>query len=126
MASASYTVKEYDDTTDIVYTLVGNTNVGAAYRDSSRSLALPRSLDISFQIGAPGAKGNDHVKTVVKDSRLNSTTGEVSTAQVSIDVSLPRDSDVWSDTDSKDLFASVLQHLFTDARIDSLIEGLVP
>lgn len=125
MASASYTIKEFDGTTDVVFSLVGNTNVGAEYRNATRALSLPQSMEFAIQIGAPSAKGNDHLKMTIKDTRLNSTTGLVSTGSVTVDVSVPRDADAWTDTDSKDLLAFV-RNMFTDARIVSLIDGLVP
>lgn len=125
MASATYTLKEHDGVTDVVFSLVGNTADGAVYRVSSRALSLPQGMDIQMQIGNPGAKGNDHIKIIIRNVVRNATTGAVSTGSVTLDLSVPRDSAAWTDTDSQDLLAFVANFL-TSGRRESLVDALVP
>jgi hypothetical protein len=123
MGSATITLKDKADA-DIVYTKVGETDKGATYRNASRTLGLPQSIGFSFQIGAPGAKGNDRINIVLKNSVVNSDTGLVSTGSCSIQLSVPRDSE-WTTTDSEDLLIQ-LQDLFTDANAALLADAITP
>lgn len=123
MASATITVKTYADA-NVVLTAAGQTSTGAIYKDSTRSLSLPRTLEFQFAIGAPGSKGNDRLTTTIKDSVQNSTTGLVSTGSIKVEVSVPRDA-AWTETMTKDLMA-YLQDLFVNGTIDALADGMVP
>lgn len=124
MASASITLKDKADA-NIVYTLVGNTDRGAAYRNAARALGLPQSLDVAFNIGNAGSKGNDRISITLRNTVVNSTTGLVSTGSVSIVLSIPRDTAAWSETDSEDLLIQ-LQDLFTDANAALFADAIVP
>lgn len=121
MPSASYTLKEQDTATDVVFTLVGNTPTGAEYKVVSRSLALPQNLKLTFVLGNPGARGNDHVKiqfnNTIADADAVSHTGSVT-----IDLSIPRNS-AWTTTDSEDLLAFVA-NLLTTARIPYFADAM--
>jgi hypothetical protein len=123
MASSTITLKDKADA-NITYTHIGSTDVGATYRNADRALGLPQSLAFNYQIGNPGAKGNDRVSIFLKNSVQNSDTGLISTGSVSIQLSLPRDSE-WTTTDSEDLLIQ-LQDLFTDANAALLVDGITP
>jgi hypothetical protein len=122
MASASYTLDRLDDT-DQVVTLVGNTNRGAEYRDTTRALSLPYSLTIENQVGNSGAKGNDHVKIKISNTVADAD-GVTAVGSISVDLSIPRNTG-WTGTNSDDLLA-VLASFLSDARIASLGDALVP
>lgn len=123
MASSTITLTDEADA-NIVYTLVGQTDKGAIYRNASRALGLPQGLNFSMNIGNPGAKGNDRIEIKLHDSVQNSETGLVSTGSVRVLISLPRDS-AWTEQMSQDIMIQ-LQDLFADANAILLADGLVP
>lgn len=123
MASATHTLKEEDET-NVVYTLVGQNENGALYKDATRELGVPRELQFSMKIGNPQALGNDQIISKLRNTVENSTTGKKSTGSVSIVLSVPRDS-AWTNQMSEDLLIQ-LQDLFTDANSILLADGIVP
>lgn len=123
MASSTITLTDKADA-NIVYSFVGQTDKGSVYRNASRSLGLPQSLDFRYQIGNPGSKGNDRISVSLKNSVQNADTGLVSTGSVTIQLSIPRDSE-WTQTDSEDLLIQ-LQDLFTDANAALIADGITP
>jgi hypothetical protein len=123
MASATITLKDKADA-NIVYTQVGQTDRGAMYRNAGRALGKPQSLEFSYNLGNPGAKGNDRISISLKNTVQNDDTGLVSTGSVGIQLSVPRDS-AWTQTDSEDLLIQ-LQDLFTDANAALLADAITP
>lgn len=125
MASATHTLTENDTTTSIAYSLVGSNANGASYKNATRSLALPQTLDFSNSIGSPGSKGNDKLTITLKNSVENGTSGLVSTGSAKLIVSVPRDS-AWTATDTADLLYQLHTLLDTAADNDSIADGIVP
>lgn len=125
MSSETHVLKEMDNTTDVTYTLAGQTDKGAQYRVSSRSLGLPQSLGFSFNIGNPGSKGNDKVTVALKNTVQNSSTGLVSTGSLTATLSIPRDSE-WTDTDSQDLIHQLKELFVTDVTVIKLGDAVTP
>jgi hypothetical protein len=123
MASASITLKTKADA-NVVYTLVGQTANGASYKDATRSLALPRTLDFQFVLGNPGSLGNDKIIVILKDSAENAATGLVKTLQLKIEVSVPRDAAITT-TMVEDILCQ-LQALSVDANAEYLADAIVP
>lgn len=80
------------ETGSTVFTKTGEGINSVEHRDLTRGLSVPLALTQTAIIGQPGALGNDHVKIKVSDSVLDSTSGKIITASVSIDVSIPRNS----------------------------------
>jgi len=124
MASSTLTLQENDETTDVVFALVGSNSSGAAYKVAARSLNLPQTLDFNYAVGAPGAKGNDKLTITIRNSVENSTSGLVSTGSAKVILSVPRDS-AWTDTDTADALHQ-LADLFTSARNVLISDALVP
>jgi hypothetical protein len=123
MASTTITLKDEADA-NISYDLVGQSPTGAVYRDSTRSLGLPRSLNFNFAVGAPGAKGNDRITCKLSNSVQNSETGLVSTGSVTVVLSVPRD-ESWTIQMSQDMLIQ-LQDLFADASAITIAAAQVP
>lgn len=123
MAASSYTLKDIA-VADVVFSLTGATANGAEYKLATRSLALPLTLGIAFNLGAPGSKGNDHLLVTFKDTVENSSTGVISTGSVKVDVSVPRDGG-WTTTKTEDLMAYVAS-LLSAARIPNIADAIVP
>jgi len=123
MASSSITVVTKADA-NVVFTLVGNTSQGASYKDVTRDLSVPRTLDFQYFIGNPGALGNDRMVITFRDSRLDTALGKVVTAQVKVEASVPRAAAITS-TVVEDLLAHVCS-LLTDARCENVADAVVP
>lgn len=124
MASATHVLTDFGST-NITYTLVGSSNSGAAYKNATRSLALPQSLDFAYTIGNPGSKGNDHLKITLKDVVENSDTGLISTGSCTVDVSVPRDS-AWEAEKTEDLLAQMSDLLSSTASLSMIADAIVP
>jgi hypothetical protein len=122
MASSTYALLNLADET-VTYTLVSQTENGAQFRDATRALALPRSLNFQYKIGNPGAKGNDKLIVTLKDTVQNATTGLVSTGSAKLEVSVPRDS-AWTTTFSEDLMAQ-MANLLSDTAIGKIADAIV-
>lgn len=123
MASATITVKDKADN-NVVFSLVGSTANGATYKVATRELSVPKTLEFEFRIGAPGSLGNDKVIVTLKDSVLNSDTGLVKTAQLKLEVSIPRDAAITSNV-VEDLICH-LQALTVDTVAETLADAMVP
>lgn len=123
MASSSITLKDEADS-NIVYSLAGQNESSALFKDATRELSLPRELKFQFKLGNPGSKGNDQIISTLTNAVENATTGVVSVGSIKIICSVPRDS-AWTNQMTEDLFIQ-LQDLFADANAISLSDGLVP
>lgn len=123
MASATHVLKTEDET-NITFTLLGQSPNSAVYKDVDRALALPHSLNFNYNVGAPGAKGNDRITCKIANTVQNSETGLVSTGSVTIVLSVPRD-DAWTVQMSQDILI-MLQDLFTDANSIKIASAQVP
>lgn len=123
MASATITLLNLADE-NVVYTLAGQTDKGALYKDATRSLGLPRTLEFNYQVGSPGARGNDKLIITLKDAVANADTTGSSVATVKVEFSVPRDSS-WTDTFSSDILCQ-LASLLSDTRIANICDAIVP
>lgn len=123
MASSSLTVTTLADA-NVVFSLVGVTDQGASYKDATRTLQLPRTLDFKFILGNPGSLGNDRLQVIFRNSALNATTQKIVTLQAKLEVSVPRDAAITA-TDVGDILAH-FQTLLIDAKCQNLAAGMVP
>lgn len=123
MASSSITLVDLADA-NVVFTLAGQSEKGAAYKVADRALNVPKTLDFQFNLGSPGSLGNDKLIVTLRDSVQNADTGKIVSAQVRVEVSVPRDSAI-TPTVVSDLLAHITS-LFTDARIGNVVSGIVP
>lgn len=78
-------------TVAITYGAVGSSPVASKWSVSGYGLGTPRTLEQTLKVGAPGATGNDHVILRLSQSDENSTTSKIATANVTLDISIPRD-----------------------------------
>lgn len=81
----------YNNTTQYTFVLVSTSDKVTSWKVSGRPLAQPFSLSIEKKIGATGQKTNDHVVVKVSKTDANSTSAELATCNVSMDISIPRD-----------------------------------
>lgn len=123
MASSSLVLVDLADA-NVTFTLAGQSATGALYKVATRSLALPKTMTFDFKLGSPGSLGNDKLVVTIADTVQNSTTGKVVTASAKLEVSVPRDAAV-TETVVADLLAHFTS-LMTDARINNIIDGIVP
>ncbi len=123
MASATIVLKDKADA-NITYSLVGQTANGASYKDATRALSTPRTLDFQFVLGNPGSLGNDKLIVTLKNSAANADTGLVKTLQLKIEISIPRDSAITTAM-VEDIICQ-LQALCVDANAEILADAMVP
>lgn len=124
MASSSITLLTRAEA-NCVFALCGSTDRGAIYRVSSRALALPQSLEFQFILGPAGALGNDKLIVKLNNTLQNETTGKVVVLGAKLEVSVPRDATVSTDTYVKDILHE-LGSLLIDANVDALADATVP
>lgn len=115
MATASFA------TTGATFTLVSSTAVGALYRDLTRPLALPRTLEVQYSIGQPGQKGNDRATVKLSNSTLDELEA-VRTATVTLGLSAPRNT-LWALTDSSAAIGQLGEVLATAQVKDRIAQG---
>lgn len=123
MASASFALDDLADA-DVTFVLAGSTSRGAEYRVADLPLSTPKTLEFQYNVGNPGSKGNDHLITTIRETVINEDTSVSSTAQLKLDLSVPRD-EAWTTAMSKDLLAH-LADLLTDARLTNIANAIVP
>jgi hypothetical protein len=121
-ASATHVLDELDDT-EVTYTLAGQTAQGAEYKNVSRALSLPQTLDFSYNIGQPTSKGNDKLNITLKNA-VQDANGVIAVGSLKIVVSVPRNTG-WSSTDTADLLAQLVP-LLIDANCTDIANGMVP
>lgn len=123
MASSSITLTDEADA-NIVYTLVGQNENSAFYKNTDRELSLPQELRFQYKLGNPGSKGNDQIICKLKNTVENDTTNLISVGSVTVTLSVPRDS-AWTNQMSEDLLIQ-LQDLFADANAIKLADAVTP
>jgi hypothetical protein len=107
------------------YSLAGATPNGALYKDVSRALSQPRTLQFTNNVGAPGAKANDKVIVRLSDTVLNTETGIACTGSVTLTISVPRDT-AFADGSTEALLYQMADLLGQVGARGALSDALVP
>lgn len=124
MAATTFTVNNGTVTTGTrAYTKQLESAKGASYIDTSTSLAQPRMLEVTHDLKAPGADGNDRHQVMVRYTKINAQ-GKVRHLSASVVLSVPRDA-CFTDADVLDVVVNGTSFL-TEARISALADGIVP
>jgi hypothetical protein len=113
------------DAVDKTFTLSGATANGALYKDATRALSLPLTLQIAFTLGNPGSKANDKVVVSVRNTVKNATTGVVSVGTGKVELSLPRDSDAFSGHSAEDLMAYLADFFGNSTRRTEIADAMI-
>lgn len=121
---ATFTVKKADGTTDVVYSLQGNSNDGASYIDATSSLSAPRMVKVSHALKPIGSTGSDR-HTVLAQAVVLDANNLPQTMSASLTWTIPRSS-VVTDTLSKDVLAALTNYLALTGVKDALIDGIIP
>jgi len=79
------------DSTDITLTLIGQTAAGGEYRDVSRALAAPLSLQFNNKIGPVNSKASDKLVVSLRDVRINTETSQAFLNQARTEITVSRD-----------------------------------
>jgi len=90
MASATLSPKS-GDTEVTTLSLASNSATGATYLVAGRALNAPKGLEIKRLITRSGQTANDHIQLRFFTTEPNATTGKLATAQVMLDISVPKD-----------------------------------
>lgn len=124
MPSATITLHDKADNA-IVMSLVGQTSSGALYKDASRSLSLPRTLEFSYQVGAPGTLGNDKLVVTYRNAVTDGgTPPKAAVLTAKLEVSAPRNAGVTSALIEDAICA--FQDLVVDANAVVIADAMVP
>lgn len=121
---ATFTVKKADGTTDVVYSLQGNSSDGASYIDATSSLSAPRMVKVSHALKPIGSTGSDR-HTVLAQAVVLDANNLPQTMSASLTWTIPRSS-VVTDTLSKDVLAALVNYLALTGVKDALIDGIIP
>lgn len=121
---ATFTVKKADGTTDVTYSLQGNSSDGASYIDATSSLSAPRMVKVSHSLKPIGSTGSDR-HTVLAQAVVLDANNLPQTMSASLTWTIPRSS-VVTDTLSKDVLAALVNYLAIAGVKDALIDGIIP
>jgi hypothetical protein len=106
MPSSSFNAYS-SDTVYSLFGLVSSQANGAKWQVADRPIACPHSIEIERKIGPSGSNANDHVILRARLADSNDETGKISTAVVTLDISIPRDTTAVSSSDVRNLVAEV-------------------
>lgn len=106
------------------FTLAQTLQNGVVYKDISRPISNPNSVSITSVIGNPGAKGNDRVAIVVRDT-ITDTLGAVVTGSVRCELSIPRNAEFTVQKASA-LLWEVVQLLGETSNVAAIVAGAGP
>jgi len=126
---ASSTLAPYrNNANQVTFNLVSSSVEGSLWRVSGRSIATPYGLELKRKIN-PG-KSNDHVQARVFCTERNASTSVLATAQISLDISIPKDNSILTNAAIIDMLgvcASLLnENVANNAGVTSrtaLVEG---
>lgn len=113
MASSSLTPYK-DNTNQVTFALVSQSANGATYKVAGRDLATPYLVEVQRKLTNPGATGNDHIVLRAARVERNVDTSKLATAQVLVDVSIPKDTSILDQTAQLELLA-ISSSLLNDA-----------
>jgi len=110
MPSSSIAVNDNQGTpVATTYALAGATALSALWRDTSRTLSLPRTLEMTVKPSPTGSKANDKVVIQFRDVRADSV-NQLMTGLIRVELSLPKNPS-WTSVASEGLVAH-LANLF--------------
>jgi len=112
-----------------LFGLKTSTATGSVWMVSGRNIAQPFELETVRKVN-PSSLSNDHSILRLTRKEANATTGKLATLQVTIDVSIPKDTSILSPTEQKAALAvmgSLLNESTameaTNANITAIVEG---
>lgn len=124
MASTTFSVNNGAVTTGTkTFTLQGQTVTEASYIDTTSNLSEPRMAVVSFDLKPIGARGNNRVNVSFKRVKLDAS-GVAHVLSGTFQLSIPKTT-VFSDTDVVDVALNCATYI-TEARVTSMIDGIVP
>jgi len=91
----------YDATNHTDFALVTTGATGGKWAVAGRSLSEPYSLEIQRKIGPAGALANDHIVLRLIRTDKNATTGKPATYSITMDISVPKDNSILTETVQK-------------------------
>lgn len=127
MASSTLT-GYYSPTASVVFDLVSSTNEGADWRVSGRSLGTPYMVSLRRVVGRTGQRSNDRITLRVSYSDQNAETALASTANVTLEVSIPRDVIAVPNSQSVEMLSvlgSILNDQSPTAVTNNIVQALV-
>lgn len=84
------------NSTQVSFSLVSTSSEKSIWKVASRSLSTPLSLEISRKLSSGNA--NDHITVRIAQVERNASTAQLATAQVLLDISVPKDQSILTQT----------------------------
>jgi len=97
MASATLQAY-YDATLSETYSLVSSTANGSKWILPGQPIGCQKTIEIVRSLTPSGAMANDHVKVIMTNHGRNTTTGKIATSSISMDISIPKDQSILTET----------------------------
>jgi len=127
---ASSTLNPYvDNTNHQAFVLKSTSESGAVFMVAGRSLGAPFELEQVRKVNA-NSLSNDHSIVRLTRKEANAAIGKLATLQVTLDVSIPKDTTVLTQIEQKKLVSLLVSLLnestameATNANITAIIEG---
>lgn len=120
----------YDNTNQTTFVQASASEKITKWIESGLDIACPHKVEVIRKLTPPTSNSNDHVILRVSKTMRNATTSKLATMQVSLDISIPKDTSELDSTEQKALvseLASLLNEATameaTSANITALIEG---
>jgi len=120
MASSTIAPK-YGTSASNTFALRNTNSSGCEYAVSGRSLSKPYAITISRKVGNGSALGNDHVIVSIRRTEANATTFKLSTGNVTLDISIPRDSATLTTDMMNEMLASLSSLLNDYAAVEDTL-----
>jgi hypothetical protein len=122
---STFTVKDSDGTTDVVFELQSSGNNSAVYRSTDSSLASPLIVKVSMALKPVGAKGSDRRTVLVQEAFPDTSTDSTLMDSVAITHTTARSSSA-TDARQKRVMAIVRNFLALSDVTEDLRQGRLP
>lgn len=118
MASSTLTPK-YDNSSSYTFVLVSTSADGATFKVDGRDLATPFEVNVQRKLTTGNKTGNDHVVVRMARTERNATTAKLATAQVLVDISIPKDCSIITQAEQVKLLGAVSSLLNDNAALQA-------
>lgn len=106
------------------FSLVSSGKEGSVWKVASRDLACPYGIEIQRKLTSGNATGNDHVIVRVFRTERNATTGKLATAQVLLDISIPKDTSILTLTEQTKLVCVMASVLNAETAMEATLANI--
>ncbi len=124
MSSSTIIVTANNGTTDYTFALQSQNGYKSVWTDQANTSVQRRTIEANHDVKALGNPGSDVHTLVLRREEVNSTSGKVTTAKVSLQITVPKSSDITTADILNDI-ASMMS-LFNKNFMNYFIAGETP